>query len=332
MTTSVRNAYGYALTSPGGNSRVRNVVGYALTDPDPTTPNHNVHVDYRKVRTELMLDLIEQANPGIKNSLSASDIALDTVLALPAGGYADTSVRTTGAPASTRVIGSKVLTYRRVDIGKVYKGQTLTVNKWLPVNTLTRAEFIELFLAQYGLRFDPLDLSFTTLSVGVATAVTVVSTSVCWKGTITVTWQKGKRNISEFAGDRVLKGRNWPQSMIDFQDGSKPQGELMLYHLDYSAIRTQLLGWTHGTTYAAGSTGATTVATALNTQATPALGFSFTNADILEKPGLGGIQIFRYALPNAAIPEANSAEFSWCIVIIPTSPSWFFGRLIAHFN
>lgn len=334
MTSYVRNTYGYALSSLKAPSQVRNVVGYALVNPVANPPVLGGDTDYRLPREELLYRLILKSNPAAATSiLSSASLTYSTpAVSIVAGRPQDTSMVVRGATGSGLVNQQTVL-YKRVDLTQLFKGRTLTlIVPWVATNVLTKAEFISLFAAQYGVQFHDDDFSWATTSNEYSTTYTVQSTSYCWKGSITVLTKRSKRNLADFVGDRKLNARNWPQAMIDFQNGSKPQGELMLYHIDYSVHRTEFLSWTANYVYNGVGGGIEVIVSRLNTLAPTLAGITFTTAKVGTQPGLDNIKLDRYALPNPAIPEANSAEYAWCLVLTPQQDAWFFGKLIIHFN
>lgn len=287
--------------------------------------------DYKRARNELLYDLIEKSNPGFKSRVSIDSLGFDTLTNIASGNnFADTSIRLYPASGVADFVGSQVLTYRRIDLSKLFRGRTLTVTKFTTNSSITKAEFLDLLLAQHGVRLHTDDVPNTSFTVNTLTVVNIAAGSWCWKGSFSVTWVRGKRNISEFVGDRKLNARNWPQAMIDFQNGSKPQGELLLYHLDYSQFSSEFASWVTGN-YVYGS-GIDTIVARLNALSTTAIGITFTSGKVSTQPGLENSKLMRYALPNAAVPEANSAEYKWCLTLEPQEEAWFFGKLIIHYN
>lgn len=340
MTISIRNAPGYALTRPSQVTKVRNVVGYALTLPSDSAVVAGGDVDYRKSRSEILYQLLLKTNPKF-SAYTPSSLEYESVTAIAAsdlngGGLSllpDTTVSVKGS-ATAGMIGKVTAKYRRIDIAKLFKGRTLSLTvPWTSASTITKATFIDLFAQQFGVRFDTTDITFDTVGFDANFGITMPSTSWCWKGTITVINKKAKRNISDLIGDRKLNTRNWPQAMIDFQDGSKPQGELLYYHLDFSSQRSDFSAWTVNYVYNGSGSGIMVIANAINAVLTANGVENITGASkVSVKPGIDNIKLMRYALPNAAVPEANSAEFSWCLVLEPQETAWFFGKLILHYN
>ena len=333
MTASIRNIQGYALSRQGGVAGVRNVVGYALTRPATEAVLEGL-TDYRKPRQDLLHELVSRTNPGFLDMLPApSDVVFSGIKAItPTDGVRNTSVVVAGAiPGQFR--DTATVTYRRIDIGKLFKGRTVTLTKYTTTSVLTKQEFIDLFLEQTGVRLYAEDFTNTGWGLDVLAPLTMTAGCWCYTGTVNVIWTKGKRNIADLVGDRKLNARNWPQAMIDFQNGTKPQGELLYYHLDFSSQRSQFNSWTADYVYNGAGSGIAVIANAMNVVLTAAGLENVTGSQkVSTKPGIDNIKLSRYALPNAAIPEANSAEYGWCLVLEPQEPGWFFGKLILHYN
>lgn len=286
--------------------------------------------DYRKVGTQLIYELIEESNPGFMNSVQVGTLSFGTpqVQSVPPGGIQNTNILVKGSPNSG-TFGQKQVQYRRLDVSKILQGVTVQVKGWSAVSSISVARMRELLLAQYGINLTAADISGNpTFVQGIPTTVTIATGSLCYLGSINITWVMGKRQLSEIAGNKVLAGRNWPEAMIDFGDGSKPQGELMLYHLDYSQFKTDFAALSSGAIYGTGIVG---IVDKLNVLSTP-IGTTFTSGSVSTANGLNNCKITRYALPNAAVPEANSAQYGWCLVFEPQETAWFFGKLIAHYN
>lgn len=286
--------------------------------------------DYRKAGNQLIYDLIEESNPGFKDYVPIGSAAFGTPVSqtVEPGTIQNTNIVVKGKSGSA-AIGQKTIKYRRVDLSKLFRGKVLRVTEWSSGSTLSVARFCELMLEQHGVNLSVDDVgNIGTFAVNTAKTFTVAPASLCYIGSITVTWVLGKRKLTTVAGDGLLPGRNWPDAMIDFGDGSKPQGELLVYNLDYSVHRASWLSFASGTVY---TSNVGDFVTQLNLLSTPA-GLTFSGGTIATANGLSNVKVSRYALPNAAVPEANSAQFGFCLVFEPQQDAWFFGRMIAHFN
>ena len=144
-------------------------------------------------------------------------------------------------------------------------------------------------------------------------------------------WEKGKRQLSQLLGDRVLAGRAWPEGLIDFQDGSKPQGEYIAYDVDF----TDPMGPTFDTWGSGGiltDGGAADALVAVLKSKVPSIPWS-NKLYYAEYGGIVGLRLWRYMLPNPAAPEANKGMYAKVLVLEKyAEDSWFHGRLLLHYN
>jgi hypothetical protein len=296
--------------------------------------------DYRKAGKTLVYELIEQANPGFKDKVGISQftLGLPTAITPVAPSTSNTSIKLTAASGQTSAIGSKTITYRRIDLNKLFRGRTLVVTKYTIANSLPFADLVVLMRDQLGITIDPTEVvSVPGQTPDSPISFTMKSTCLCYTGSITVTWTKGKREISELLTDGVLGGRVWPQGLIDIQDGSKPQGEMICYDSDASIYATWLNGVTSGS-FDNGSWNTTTDTTTLVAwlkSVRPDINWNRGDARV-SPGGIGYLYLKRYTIPNAAVPEGNSGLYTKVMVLEPINPAanqtWFFGRILIHYN
>jgi len=341
MTISVRNALGYALTRPAGTNTLRNVIGYALTLPAADAVVKGGDVNLLASREQMLYQLVVKSNPKMA-SYAATDIAFSSVTAMnatiaPSGGSSlmpDTSAIVKAA-GSGSMIGQQTVYYRRIDISKLFKGRTLTLKVPYAMGTtaITRAQALDFAAQQFGIRIPTDDVNFTSWSFPANNSLSIVGTSPCFKGTLIIRVERDKQLLSSVVGDRTFAGRSWPDAMIDVGDGTKPQGELLLYDIDYSSQKSVLNNLSSGTVPDVNTTGS--LAAAMNAVPNNS-GYAFGNQRCDTPPGILLARATRYTLPNAAIPEANSAQYNRCVVIenvdYPQYPSWWAGKIILHYN
>lgn len=282
---------------------------------------------YRQSQLDLFYNLVVTANPGMPFSLPPnSKLGTPQSQAVPNGSIADTNILITGTNAYFR---NKRVSYRRIDLSAFFKNMTITFDKWVSTATLAKADLLELLNATYGLALVDADLSVTSLTSGAATAITIASASLCYKGTFTVTWTKGKRQITDVAPlNSPLTGRLWPNGN-DFSSGRKPQGEYLLYDKDFSAQLATFNSLTTGTLDY-------TVAThKIIMDAMIAVYPSNLNSGThTAQGGLNGLTFAKYTMPNANAPLANasSSKVNTVFVISSQSTSWFQGAILLHFK
>lgn len=297
--------------------------------------------DYRKQEKDLLLDLIEEANPGWAENIPLDDVVFGTptVLTPVDSEGRNTSITIKAKQGSTSVIGSRVIKYRRLDVGKLFRGRSLVLTKYTTLNVLPYADILELLLSQCGINFDPTDMLAGTVQAGNSRSFAIQPSSLCYTGSLTFVWNKGKRDISELLTDGLLDGRVYPQGLIDVQDGSKPQGELMFYNTDFTAL--SMAAWFNGVTSGGFDNGAWN--TSVNSTALVNL-LKTLRPDIpwsrghvaITKGGIGYCYFKRYTLPHADVPEANVGLFKRVMVLEPANmanpDNWFFGRIYLHYS
>lgn len=289
---------------------------------------------YRKPQFDIFIDLVKQANPGLALPFTAATVSLGTPVAqaVPQGGIADTNVRVRAKPGALYV-GSKVVQYRRIDLTAFFKNQTLEVTSWSSGSTQTVAQIIEALNAQYGISL----LVSDTVHAGVPNTgneavgydgqwgIALYSGSLCYtlsEGARVITLRRGKRPVSDAFASGNLSGRAYAGGN-SFPGGRKPQGQYMSYDIDFSTSLTGTAGsGTVGTTWAG-------IFDILKTNVDSRFSHT-TTSDVFG--GCSGLSYTVYPLPNAAVPEANSAKFAKVLAIFPVASSWFQGPLLMHFN
>ena len=108
--------------------------------------------DYRKQEKPLLVELIEKANPGFseKAPLDQIEFAYPQAVAPTAENPDDTAIAVRAAQGSTAIVGQRSVTYRRIDLSKLFRGRTLVVTRWSATNALPYADLRTLLLEQCG--------------------------------------------------------------------------------------------------------------------------------------------------------------------------------------
>lgn len=342
MPTSLRNAVAYALTIPPHSTSVRSAVAYALTrDPGvPAAPNP-IPSDLRKSQRQLLYDLIEESNPGFQTQFPLDKLDFGTPSAItvdPTDPYKRDTQVAVSAKANSGFMGNKTVRYRRIDIGVLFRNMTMQVNLYDTKTSLLKADWIPALNFKYGLSLVPDDIPASNIGNLPGTGsygMSIVATSLCYKATVAVQlqWIPGKRPMLDMIPDakQVLVGRSFPVSN-DFSDPTrKPIGEWETYGIDASELKTTLEALAASTVVAADSA-VPAVTTLINWLKYNSGKDYFTNKDSTVKGGLGGLTWYKYTLPNASVPEANSARFNRVIVIQGVAGSWFSGKILLHYN
>lgn len=296
--------------------------------------------DYRKPGKTLVYDLIEAANPGFKEKVGVDQLTfgLPTAITPVAPSVNNTTIKVTAGSGQSNAIGSKTINYRRIDLNKLFRGRTLVVTKYTIANSLPWVDLVVLMREQLGITIDGAEVvSIPGQTPDSPISFTMKSTSLCYIGSITVTWTKGKRDFAEMMGDSVLGGRVWPQGLVDIQDGSKPQGEMICYDTDFSAFASSLNAVTSGG-YDNGAWNSAVDSTWLvNALKAVRPDIPWNRGDARSSVGGIGYLFFkRYVLPNAGALEGNSGMYSRVMALEPVATTglqpWFFGRILIHYN
>ncbi|MNU58038.1 hypothetical protein D3C71_471660 [compost metagenome] len=282
---------------------------------------------YAKAQTDVLLSLINESNPGL---VEARDLA-NSLIGVPAartpgaGEIQDTSVSIFATPASFYV-GKRAVTYRRIDLAKLFANTVVELDIWLP-GTMSPAIFVQEVNKKYGLALLESDISATNRvsQAGVQNMI-INATSLLYKGTFVFRWLMGKRTINEIMGSVRPPGLRWDVNHVE----GKPIATLVGFGVDYTgqlATINQL-----ATTVNLTSTQnpfVKTLITKLNS-------YTGLNLDILKDHtqvgGLLGLAITKITIPSDNAIEANSAKFNRVLVISALPGSWFCGKFLFHYN
>ena len=300
---------------------------------------------YNKPSVDLVVDLINESNPGLPFPIETGKV-LFTGLATRtpgSGEYQDTQIKV-NAKNNTEYVGNKVLQYRRIDIGKLFRGTSIEIHRYSAASTgqtpFNLHDLIADINAKYGLALttaEVTNVAFPAATDGyypVRTSkvnMAIVSTSLAWKGTVEVRWVQAPRELQTMITQPELDGRLYPGGN-DFSGAHPYVLDLEAYTIDFTE------------TNAAGLN-----ATGIFGQGTsPQVGAQQTLVDLLSQVtgkswnlnvtaggayGLYGSAYQKFALPNVVVPEANSRFYNSVVVLTYNHASnWGAGRLFMHHN
>jgi hypothetical protein len=337
MTLTVRAVLpGYALTRPVSSLTTRSVGGYALVNPTPIIPAHPpVLTNYRKPQSEMIYDLIEKSNPGFKDIYPLGSVTFgipaDIAVASNDPYKNDTSVVVTPV-AGSGGIGKVTVKYRRIDLSVLFKNVTLKLDNYFNTTSAFPADYVPWFAAKFGISLVSADFSAgNNITSGTAYSRGPLPACLCYKGAVTILWTLGKRPITDIitSANRNLVGRLYPGGN-DFSVGRKPTGEFMTLTQDATAIKTNLAAIPVAYNPAGGANAnIQTICDWLNAN-TGYTGWNIGNAN--SPGGTQNIQWFRYTLPNANVPEADSSKYTSVVVIQSSADSWFTGRCLLQYT
>lgn len=295
-----------------------------------------IPTDYRKPQSELIYDLIEKSNPGFKTIYPPGSVTFGTPVAITVDGAdpykRDTSITVTPNPGSGG-LGRATVQYRRIAFSTVFKNMTMQLTNYYNATSVPFAVWLPWWAAKYGFGLTTADFSSApAVNNNSSASVGVPASSLCYKGSITVGWKAGLPQLSELFTDanRALVARLYPGGNDFTLPGRKPTGEFLVYTQDASSIKAILetvpVAWFPSN---APSTGIDQICAWLNANS------EFTDwkvGDATLPHGITNIQWYRYALPSANLPEANSAKYNRAVVIQSAANSWWVGKIIIHYN
>ncbi|MNZ54971.1 hypothetical protein D3C78_728850 [compost metagenome] len=279
---------------------------------------------YSKPQIELLLQLINEANPGLleMRDLVNSRIGVPQVYAPQAGEIADTSLELYATPQSF-YIGKRIVYYRRINIAKLFANMQLDIDRWQPGN-LPQADMIALLNQRHGLSLVGSDITASSIGEGSSWVYGSGSSLVYSADRFLVRWTKGKRAIDQILTKDSYAGLYWDANFVE----GKPLMNLVGLNIDFSrfaAMKTLPNGHS-----------ITTLSSDVRAMADWFSGYTGLTLDPriphAQVGGIGGLTVTRFTLPNSNLPEANPAKFNRALVIAPTGSSWFAGKIIWHYN
>lgn len=323
---------------------------------------------YTKQSLQMLVDLINASNPTLPVPLTPTNVLYGTPAAVtPSGGnIQNTSIKVT-AMASTKYVGNTTLNYRRIDFGTLFRSLPIVIYKYSPAaaNAVPYkiSDLLPSINAKYGLSLQITDLVDGSLPAGNTNAVPsiglvagtrnssiVVSASTGsagYIGTFTLYWVQAPQDIGNMISVTNLEtARSYPGLLATVGSGLYVP-DLDVFSYDFTTLFSQgavSVGYTltqfasFMATYSLGTVVGLPYNTALATVLSAIQTASGNPAYNVTSPAstpmsLFGIKFTSVALPNVAVPEANSKYFNHCIYAdLPAANSWGAGRLILHFN
>lgn len=281
---------------------------------------------YSKPHLELLLELINEANPGLleMRDLVNSRFGIPFVRTPGPGEIADTSLEIYTKPGSF-YIGKRIVHYRRLNFSKLFANMTVEIDEWAPTS-LPKVDWIRLINAKYNLALlvEDMDNAYGALTSTVKENLWASANSLVYSGQLPVRWTRGKRTLEQILPNPTMNGLYWDANYVE----GKPLMNLVGMGIDF----TRFGGSTKITTGAAinGSSG--------DLREMADWFSAYTGRTIDDRVshtlpgGINNLNITRFTLPNANLPEANAAKFNRALVITPKADSWFCGKIIWHYN
>lgn len=288
---------------------------------------------YQRPQNSLLFDLIREANPDLGVPLSIYNCYFGTPKAqsVPQGGIANTNITVFGTGG--KYVGKKIVEYRRIELSRLFRGMTpLEISLYStdgPNLTISQASIVNWINNRFGLTLGANDITLTTnIGPNAITTVNVLSTSLCYTGSLSFIWRPIGPDINtvftgEGLGGRLFDGGN------DFSPGFKPVGDYICYDLDFNPIIATMNAITVSGVWA-NTVNAIAVLNFLKANVSTV----FDNLSHTVPGGLNGLSFVKQALPIATAPEANSqhATFKNALVLTAKEDSWFRGKFIMHYT
>ena len=323
---------------------------------------------YPKQSLQMLVDLINQANPSLPVPLTTTNVLYGTPAAItPSGGnIQNTSIKVTAA-AGTKYIGNTTLQYRRIDFGTLFRSLPIVIYKYSPAGTGASpykiSDLLPAINAKYGLSLQATDIVDGSLpagntnavpSIGLAAGtrnssitVNAATTSPGFVGSFTLYWVQAPQDISTMITVTSLENSRVFPGGLSTVSASPYVVDLDTFSIDWTSVLNNTAAantWSLATLislltggYPLGSQIGGTYTTAMNAflsalASTTGVAYNGTSPASTNL-SLYGIFVRHYTLPNAAVPEADSKYFNNCLVIdLLAANSWGVGRMILHYN
>lgn len=310
---------------------------------------------YSKPSKDLVYDLINEANPGLDIPVAPANVVLGTpaVIANQAWPNNNTSIVASPAPGTSDYIGRQTLTYRRLDLSALFRGQTILIKKFKSVTSsssgtlmYTLYQLLADINARYGMNLTEDDvtnaniLRGNTLEDGQYTTTITVSTkatSLGYTGTFALKWINTKQSLEEMVTIRDIPGRAFPGGN-DFSGAHKDILISNAFGLDCTEITKSGNPTWNGAAFAmqapATDAGTVTIIKGILAAVNQKCGTSYSyDVDYKTQNGMKGLTWQAVVLPNANYPEANSTDFNRAFILkVPDDCPWAIGYLVAHLN
>lgn len=307
---------------------------------------------YPKPSEALVYDLVNAANPALPIALTPAVARLESPKAIAnAVGNALNSTIVVSANRNQGYRGTKVLNYRRIDLGNFFKNTTVIINKYKPVGAVLKfSDFLDDFNRQYGFVLTDKDFTDVTLPAATidpvdnrrtsTTTVVTKTDSLGFIGSFTFKWKEANQELGLLITKPELNTRVYPASNFV---------NLMTYGGDNTETMTTPTAVSNGQLYAMFdffSTGLVLGAAnradlypghqefAHRISASYGINF-FVDKDrpMSDVGNLFGTVMELAQIPNASYPTANSNDFKRLFVLkLQPEHTWGSGNLFFHHN
>lgn len=295
-----------------------------------------------------VFDLINRDNPTLPFPCNADTFLLGAVTTItPTPKGHNTTIRLV-PKNGTPYRGGITLTYRRINVGTLFRDIVPTIERFL-TNWMPGTEVFALLNANYGTNLEQFDFESMeskfhgTYGPTTTRSLTALAASYMYIGTVTIRWNQGREMLgTDIMTVSELQGAVWPGSdKNDFVTAP-----------DRKTYGTWLFWDRHFTEEAsAGGARWDVTATSIYTDDTAYpqvkilvdhlkdndLAYNYGAFDAVTNPkGVGrSVLVLRtIALPNSSYPEVNRPGFSFATILYDNNADRYakYGRSIMYFN
>lgn len=204
---------------------------------------------YTKPARQMLIDLINEGNPDLPFSINSVDYEFTrpVPIELQPNGH-NTEIRIMAKPGAP-YIGNVLLTYRRLDLGYLFRNIIPTIKQWVensgnPASGTTRAylhDFLPLFTKKYGINLQTSQINNVALQerdgLDPNRYFNIVANpeSLIYIGSAQAQWILGRRRLSELLQVDEVEGRLYPDGN-DFSEDFKRRPLLteLTHYIDFT--------------------------------------------------------------------------------------------------
>lgn len=292
---------------------------------------------YDKPPVGILLDVFTASNSGAKNPpvLNSANARCGLPIAVSGSPSWNTQV-TIYAARSSNNLGKVTVKYRRLSLRTLFSSISVEIHVYSPAaaNAVPYkfSDLLPLFNQKYGLNLttdDFIDQSFpiasdTKYSSTVRNSVITLQAnpnSLQYIDQINVRWVNAPPVLSDLIKTTVLPGRTYPGGN-DFLSAHAYVLNIETFGYDFSSIATYV-----GTGVGFVSHAAPLIASLTGKP------YTYDSQNQNAPFNLFGASYTVYALPNAAVPEANSTDYNHVAVMtLGAGDTWGVGALYLHYN
>lgn len=305
---------------------------------------------YTKPPKELLIDLIKESNPSLPLPLIASKLTFSTPKAITPipGSNVNTEITIT-ARGGSGYVKKVTVKYRRISLATLFRGLNAEVFKYTAANANSYPFDLYGLLStvnnRFGLNLTQDDVTNTWFPIkddkyypdkrSSQAKIKAKPTSLIFVGETFLRWVSDLRSIGDMIKATELSVRNFPGNVSKVTNTTRYVLNCATFDADFRELcpnidheyNLQALG----SNFSLAVPIQRELLEGINT--VTGENYTYTHVNTSEPFAIGGIVPKLYTIPNAAVPEANSADFNRVLVIeYPNESTWGAGKLFLHYN